>query len=49
LWLLRSPSQQIRELLEDFDTVHLNEVEGPATPPFGAKHLHLVSVIAQRH
>ena len=42
-------TEQIRALLDDFEVVHLDEVEGPATTPFGAKHLHLVSVIAQRH
>jgi trans-aconitate methyltransferase len=41
--------EQIRALLEGFDVVQLDEVDGPATTPFGAKHLHLVSVIAQRH
>ena len=41
--------EQLHELLADFDVVQLDESEGPATTPFGAKHLHLVSVIAQRH
>jgi hypothetical protein len=39
---------QIRGLLEDFEIMELHESEGAATTPFGPKHLHLVSVIAQR-
>ena len=41
-------AEQIRGLLEGFQVAELHESEGAATTPFGAKHLHLVSVIAQR-
>jgi hypothetical protein len=39
---------EIARLLADFDVDDVHEAEGPASTPFGDKHLHILTVLAHR-
>lgn len=41
-------SAETAELLAGFEIDRLDEAEGPASTPFGEKHMHILSVIAHR-